>query len=115
MDVLGEAIIRGARQRFAQTRSWDAYPESESSLRFRQRVGYAMEAVVTAHPGETVVVACHGGVINAYLVEVLGLSADMFFRPVHASVHRLLFNGFTRVIDSLNEKKFLEAEGLLSH
>lgn len=115
IDVLGEPIIRGARERFAQTRCWDAYPESESSLHFRQRVGYAMEGVVTAHPGETVVVACHGGVINAYLVEILGLSVDMFFRPVHASVHRIAFKSQTRVVESLNEKRFLESEQLLSN
>ncbi len=114
VDVLGEPVVRGARERFAQTRRWDAYPQSESSLQFRQRVGYAVEAAVTAHPGETVVIACHGGVINAYLVEVLGLAVDMFFRPVHASVHRLVFKDSNRVVESLNEKKFLEVEGLLS-
>ena len=73
-----------------------------------------MEAAIADHPGETVVVACHGGVINTYLADLLGLSMDMFYRPVHASVHRVRFKGTIRVIDSLNEQTFLRDQGLLS-
>jgi len=54
------------------------------------------------------VVACHGGVINAYLTHVLGLTdQDMFFRPAHASVHRVTFLGERRVIDAVNETAHL--------
>ena len=66
-------------------------------------------------PGETIVIACHGGVINAYLAEVLGLVPDMFFRPYHASSHRMLFGQGRRVIETLNEDSYLAAEGLLTH
>lgn len=114
IDVLGETVVRGARERFFQTRKWDAYPASESSRDFRQRVGYAMEGILTGHSGETVVVACHGGVINAYLAELLGTEADMFYRPVHASIHRLRFKDSTRAVDSLNVYHYLDAENLLS-
>ncbi len=114
-DILGPKILEGARERFAQTRRWDSFPESESSLDFRRRVGYAVEAAVTSHPGETIVVACHGGVINAYLAELLGLGVDMFFRASHASVHRVRFADGRRVIESLNENAFLRTSGLHSH
>lgn len=114
-DLLGEKVASGARERFIQTKQWDAYPESEASIDFRRRVGYAMEAAIVDHPGETVAVACHGGVINAYLAEILGVSMDMFYRPVHASVHRVRFKGALRVIDSLNEQTFLKDQDLLSH
>ena len=34
------------------------------------------------------VVVAHGGVINAYLREIIGASDDMFFHPAHASISR---------------------------
>lgn len=115
IDTMGEKVLNGVRSRFIQTRRWDAYPHTEGSLEFRRRVGYAIEAAVVSHPGETIVVACHGGVINAYLAEILGLTEDFFFRPVHASVHRIHFSGERRVVSVLNEQHFLDAEGLVTH
>lgn len=113
-DVLGDKILSGARERFVMSKRWDSYPHSETSEDFRRRVGIAVEAAIADHEGETVVVACHGGVINTYLAQVLGLDMDMFYRPVHTSVHRVRFKGALRVIDSLNEQTFLKDQGLLS-
>ncbi len=114
IDVLGEKIIRGTRERFVQTRKWDSFPASESSIEFRRRVGFAVEAAVASHPGERIVVACHGGVINAYLAEILGLGEDMFFPASHASIHRVRYNAGRRVVMSLNENRFLDDAGLLT-
>ncbi len=114
IDLLGQKLVAGARERFVRTKRWDSYPDGESSAEFRQRVGIAVEAAIAEHPAETVVVACHGGVINAYLADILDLQIDMFYRPVHASVHRVRFKGQARVIDSLNEQTFLRDRGLLS-
>jgi broad specificity phosphatase PhoE len=113
-DILGERALNGIRERFIQTRRWDAYPYSETSADFRRRIGYAVESVVVTHPGQTVVVACHGGVINAYVCEILGIPADMVFRPAHASVHRIRFAEGRRVVESLNELRFLVEGDLLS-
>lgn len=115
IETLGEKLVVGARERFVLTRRWDSYPHSETSADFRRRVGLAVEGAIADHPGETVVVACHGGVINTYLADILGLSVDMFYRPVHASVHRIRFKGTVRAIDSLNEQTFLRDQGLISH
>lgn len=114
VDVLGQKVVAGARERFVRTKRWDSYPESETSADFRRRVGISVEAAIAEHPGETVVVACHGGVINAYIADLLGLDMDMFYRPAHASVHRVRFKGDARVIDSLNEQSFLRDQDLLS-
>lgn len=114
VDLLGEKVVGGARERFVLTRRWDSYPNSESSSDFRRRIGLAIEGAIADHPGETVVVACHGGVINSYLADLLGISADMFYRPAHASVHRVWFKGNVRAIESLNEYRFLRDRGLLS-
>ncbi len=114
-DILGRHAMAGIWQRFVHTRSWDAYPYTESSADFRHRVGRAIEACVVAHPAETVVVACHGGVINAYLADLLGLEVDVFFRPFHASVHRILFKDDKRVVEQLNGDSHLVAAGLVTH
>lgn len=115
VDTLGEKAMLGIGERFVQTRRWDAYPATESSMDFRRRVSLAVESAVVSHPGETIVVACHGGVINAYLAEVLGLGVDMFYRPVHASVHRVRCADGQRIPHVLNEFHYLEAAGLLTH
>lgn len=115
MDAVGPLLLAGARESFARQRRWDAYPHTESSLDFRRRVSAAVEGIIAAHPGEHVVVACHGGVINAYLAELLGLAEDMFFRPAHASVHRVLARDDRRVILCLNEIRHLvEPDDLLT-
>jgi probable phosphoglycerate mutase len=115
IDIIGEQAIDGIRERFVQTQKWDAYPHTERSEDFRRRVGWAVESAIVSHPGETIVVACHGGVINAYLAEILGLKVDMFFRPYHASSHRVIHGHGRRVIETLNEECYLAADDLLTH
>jgi 2,3-bisphosphoglycerate-dependent phosphoglycerate mutase len=109
-DVLGELVLRGARERFVRHRTWDVYPGSERNSEFRHRVVNIIEGIVAGHPGQRVVVACHGGVINAYLGEILGLRTAMFFRPAHASTHRVRAKGDTRALHSMNEIHHLVAE-----
>ncbi|MCP3992681.1 MAG: histidine phosphatase family protein [Actinomycetia bacterium] len=114
-DTISEQALEGIRGRFVQSLSWDAYPHSEPSLDFRRRIGYSMEGIMAHHPGETVVVACHGGVINVVMAQILGLDIDFMFRPAHASVHRVRFGNGRRVIESLNEHQFLRLAGLLTY
>jgi len=56
---------------------WDAYanraPGDESWAEFGLRAGRALHHLAEAHPDETVVVACHGGVIEQSVVTFLGL------------------------------------------
>ena len=114
-EFLSEKVQQGVWERFAQTRRWDAYPFTESSIDFRRRAGFAVEATIVTHPGETVVVACHSGVINAYLAEILRLDYDMVVRAAHASVHRIKFGDGRRVLDTINENHYLAAADLLTH
>lgn len=111
-DVLSEPMRRGMVERFVRERRWDVYPFSESSAAFRARVVTVIEGLLAMSEGLHVVIACHGGVINAYLGHILGLEEDMFFRPAHASVQRLLVSGQQRVIHSLNETHHLSAVDL---
>lgn len=107
LDVMTEIELEGARRRFARERRWEAYPYTESSRDFRRRIGNTLEGILVAHPAQRVVVACHGGVINGYVADFLGVDADMFFRPAHASIHRILSRHERRVIQTLNQLSHL--------
>jgi probable phosphoglycerate mutase len=115
-DAWGVEAILAARDEFVRTRQWTAYPGTESGEELAARVVPAVEAILAAHPAQVVVVACHGGVINAYLAHVLGVTGeDMFFRPAHASTHRIAFKGDRRVLGSMNEiHHLLPTDDLLS-
>jgi len=115
VDVVGELTLEGVRERFVQTLSWDAYPFSESSLEFRRRVGNSIEGIIANHPGETVVVACHGGVINLVASMVFGTTVDFMFRPGHASVSWVRFGNGRRVVETLNDHSFLRSADLLTY
>ncbi len=104
LDAIDPLLLRGMGARFVRERTWDVYPLTETGAELRRRVVGAVEGIIAGHPGETVVVACHGGVINAYAGYVLGKTdEDMWFRPNHASVHRIVAHGDRRVVRSLNE------------
>jgi broad specificity phosphatase PhoE len=65
VDFVGRQLLLGIRQRMLNEKSWDVYPYSESSFDFRKRTVNAIEGILATHPGERIVVARHGGVINA--------------------------------------------------
>ena len=50
---------------------------------FRARVMSSIEGIISRHGGDRVAVVCHGGVINLYAGDVLGLNVDGpgFFYP----------------------------------
>jgi probable phosphoglycerate mutase len=108
-DVLSPVIWQGVRARFDRELRWDVSPFSETSAEFRRRVVTVVEGILALHQGRQLAIVCHGGVINAYLGHLLGLRQDMFFRPAHASVSRVLTGHGRRVIHTLNEMHHLQA------
>lgn len=75
---------------------------------FLGRVRRGLDGIAAKHPGERVVVVCHGGVINAYLADVLGLDRVLFFAPAYTSVHRVLVaRDGRRGVGSMNETAHL--------
>ncbi len=108
LEVIGRQVLAGARQRMVTEKSWDVYPYSESSADFRKRVLNAIEGIVASHPNQRVAIACHGGVINAYVGHVIGSKYDMFFRPAHTSINTVGAGGGVRALFRLNEAMHLE-------
>lgn len=111
-DFIGDDLLRAARQRMLNERSWDVYPYSEPGAEFKKRAINAIETALARNAGERIAVVCHGGVINAYTGHIVGSPYDMFFRPAHASVSIVAVGNGRRVIRLLNDTHHLTtAEG----
>jgi 2,3-bisphosphoglycerate-dependent phosphoglycerate mutase len=61
----------------------------EQPEHFRTRAVAAVERVVAAYPGARVAVISHGGLINAYLGHILGITRLLWFEPENTSVSRV--------------------------
>jgi broad specificity phosphatase PhoE len=82
---------------------WHRAPGAERSDRFRTRVRGAIDSILAGHPEENVLVFAHGGVINAYVGELLGLGQEMFFLPDNTSLNSVDVAGETRIVRFLND------------
>jgi 2,3-bisphosphoglycerate-dependent phosphoglycerate mutase len=82
---------------------WHRAPGAEGGDGFRARVRTAIDAIVDRHPGENVLIFAHGGVINAYVGELLGLRQEMFFLPENTSLNSVDLGGETRTVRFLND------------
>jgi len=88
----------------AQMRS---YGERDAG-QFRAVVVEALERIIAAHPGERVVVTCHGGVINAWTSHLLGLDRVFLFEPIYTGINRYRASrAGDRNLVSLNETPHL--------
>jgi probable phosphoglycerate mutase len=90
-------------------------PGGESQDEFTSRTITAIERIIDDHRGQRVAVVCHGGVINAYLSKILGLSVDTrgFFYPNYTSIHRIAAaSSGERSVITINETSHLRGTGL---
>jgi len=88
--------------------SSDEIPED-----FHNRVLESIEDIIDKHKGDTVVVTCHGGVINDYLSHILGIANSQFFYPNYTSIHRIAASSSGhRSVLSINETSHLRGSGL---
>jgi len=90
-----------------------AWTSPERPEEFKERVVSSLETIIATHRGHTVLVSCHGGVINEYLAHVLGLPSGQFFYPNYTSIHRIAASSRGhRSILSINETSHLRGTGL---
>jgi 2,3-bisphosphoglycerate-dependent phosphoglycerate mutase len=82
---------------------WHRAPGAEQGDRFRIRVREAVEAHLSRHPSENLLLFVHGGVINAYVGDVLGLGQEMFFLPENTSLNTIDVEADTRSVRFLND------------
>jgi len=91
---------------------WDGADPVEE---FEARVKAALDDLIAQHAGDTIVVVCHGGVINLYLAIVLGLTEQRtgFFYPNYTSIHRVAASrSGVRSVVTVNETSHLRNTGL---
>jgi 2,3-bisphosphoglycerate-dependent phosphoglycerate mutase len=82
---------------------WDVIPDSESSATFRKRVVETLDEIARNHIGQRVLAFAHGGVINAYVAEVLGLQKEFFYPAANTSITIVRVSGKHRVLYVLND------------
>ncbi|GIU86394.1 MAG: phosphoglycerate mutase [Acidimicrobiia bacterium] len=117
-DVQADHYIPMEELRAAKDDRWRAMVEGrwgeyggEDPGAFRSRVERAVDEIVAAHRGRTVVAVCHGGVINVALAAVLGLARPLWFDPHYTSVSRLLASRTgVRSVHTVNECAHLYAK-----
>ena len=79
---------------------------------FHAGVVSTLDEIISAHPGQTVAVTCHGGVINAWTAHVLGMGPRMFFNPNYSSISRYMAaSSGERSIITINEHTHLKGLG----
>jgi probable phosphoglycerate mutase len=86
IETLGKAELRRIMREANRSRRWDSYPHAESRLEFRRRVVDELDRIAAEHVGDRVVVACHGGVINAYLAHIMETDLDTVCTVHHTSI-----------------------------
>jgi broad specificity phosphatase PhoE len=82
---------------------WRYGPGAEAADDFRARVRHTIETMLDRHPHANVLAFVHGGVINAYCGELLGLPQEMFFLPENTSVNSVEVDGPVRRVRFLND------------
>jgi len=91
-STLGEALdaplsaLGRAQAQAVGARTHEAWPHVEDVPAFRRRSVSAIDAIIEREVGRRVVVACHGGVINAYLRRVLDSEYDHLVGVHHTSI-----------------------------
>lgn len=90
-------------------------PDHEPFAVFHERIMNGIERIVARHPGQTVAVVCHGGVIMRYTSTILSRPWEElgFFVPYYTSISRIVCSrSGHRSIVSLNEASHLRGTGL---
>ena len=91
---------------------WQRFMRGEVDVDFPafcRRVVETLNEIIYGHAGETVVVTCHGGVINAWACFVLEMEPRMFFNPNYTSISRFMISSSgQRSVKTLNEHSHLD-------
>lgn len=113
-QTVGTEKAMEATTRMVETLKWDSIALGEGSNEFRTRVHATIWEIVRRHASKNIAIACHGGVINAFLAEEYRLDRDFLFRPAHAGITRVRFSENRAIMLSGNEISHLEDEDILT-
>jgi 2,3-bisphosphoglycerate-dependent phosphoglycerate mutase len=94
-------------QRFLDTGRWDVIPGAESDAALRGRMVRAVDAIAAAHDGASVLVVSHGGAINAFLAEILGVPRTQFTAVENTGVTIVRYGQGRRMLLTVNDTHHL--------
>jgi broad specificity phosphatase PhoE len=111
-DLLAREEDTIRRRLHDQDALFDLAPGGETGAELRARIHPTVERIIATTPPGNIVVVAHGGVINAYLGEVMGVPRDMFFFPENTSVSTVDIEGDDRHIRFLGDVSHLALPAL---
>ena len=77
---------------------------------FQGRVVPAVDELIARHPGQKVAAFSHGGVVNVYLAQILGIERLLWFHPEYTSISRVhAARTGTKSVATVNETAHLVA------
>lgn len=119
-DRTSDTYIPIEELRESRNELWQAMANDDFSAwgvdmeRFRSEVVDTVESIIASHPRGRIAAVCHGGVINAYLGHILGISRNSFFTPDYTSINRVAASrSGVRSVLRLNEVGHLRGRDLL--
>ncbi len=80
---------------WSRTGRWDGIPGCEGDEVLRRRIRRSVDQAIEANSGGTVAVVAHGGSINAYLAELLGIERSLFATIENTSISEV------RIVDGI--------------
>jgi probable phosphoglycerate mutase len=95
-------------QRMLTEERWDVIPGAEPDDQFARRVREGIDHVASRHPGQTVAVFTHGGVIGRAMAQASGSRPFAFLGADNGSISHLVVVRGRWVIRSFNDTAHLE-------
>ena len=77
---------------------------------FREKALASVEKIITDNKGKKVAIVCHGGIINTFAANILGIEKQLFFPPEYTCINRFMIGGGHRTLISLNESAHLRED-----
>lgn len=103
LDLYSKEELGEIYRRVTKSRLNSAYPHVEDVPAFKRRIVRAIDDIIAESIGHRVVIACHGGVINAYLSELFQSSYDHLVSVHHTSITVVRAADVRRAVLTIND------------
>ncbi|MGB8858067.1 MAG: histidine phosphatase family protein [Ilumatobacteraceae bacterium] len=88
---------------WSRTGRWDGIPGGEGDDAFRTRVANVINALAQQHRGQCIAVVAHGGSINAYIADLLGVHRSLLFACENTSITAVRIGAVGPTIVTVND------------
>lgn len=103
LDLYSREELAEIYREVARSRRFEAWPHCEDGEAFKSRVAAAIDRIAAESVGMRVAVACHGGVINAYLSTLFASGYDNLVPVHHTSITVVRAADTRRVVLTVND------------